>query len=131
MIGTCATCGAKMSHPTIQGISDQLWQHHATAHRGEPLPALTQLPAVSWHRTALDAIHTLAATGRPFVIADVIELGVGDPANPRTDWPKVTAEAQALGWIEPHGYAQSTRPTAKSSAVRQWIGTYAAKRGAA
>jgi hypothetical protein len=131
VIATCATCGEQFRGIDRDQLADRLWNHHAHDHLDEPLPAVTQILGYDWHRQALEAIRTLAATGKPFVISDVIELGVGDPVNPRTDWPKVTDEAKRLGWIEHAGFAQSSRPTARSSAVRQWKGTYAATRGAA
>jgi len=125
----CSSCDYESMHPTYAAASTALFAHYDTAHTDRPAPAeLHQLPAVEWHRQALQAIHALAATGEPFVIADVQKYGVTDPPQPRTDWPKVTAEAEQLGWIEHCGYAKSTRPTVRGSAVRQWRGTFAVRR---
>jgi hypothetical protein len=128
---TCV-CGQQYTGRDRQALSDRLWAHYAKSHRGEPLPVVTQLPAVDWHTEALRAVRALAAKGEPFVISQVLEYGVPDAPNPRTDWSRIQREAKDLGWIEETGrLGRSVRPTTKSSPCAEWIGTYAARRGAA
>ena len=121
-----------MTRGDIQALSDLLWAHDAEAHRGEPAAAIRQLPGVDWHTQALQAIRALAAKGEPFVISQIIEYGVPDAPHPRTDYANVQREAETRGWIEQTGrLGRSVRPTTKGSPVAEWVGTYAARRGAA
>lgn len=114
---------------TPQEGCDWLWQHELEKHRGQPASALHQLPTVEWHTQAMQAIRALAMKGEPFVISQVIEFGVPDAPNPRTDWSRVQKEAENLGWIEQTGrLGRSVRPTTKGSPVAEWRGTYAATR---
>lgn len=123
---TCPDHGHIGTATTLTGRLRLLYDHHTRHHA--PTPNVGQLPAVDWRRQALDAIRQLAATGRPFVISQVIHYGVPDPPNPRTDWPRIQADAVALGWIEPTGaLGHSIRPTTKGSAVTEWRGTSAAR----
>lgn len=130
--GRCATCGASFAGTTAQQVSDKLWEHDEIDHRQSSLTLVTQLPAVTFHRQALDAILTLAQTGREFTIGDAHELVTIPPANPRTDWPKATREAQDRGWITHTGrYTKSAVTRTKGSAVAIWTGTAEARKGRA
>lgn len=119
-------CGWSASLLGDAGIA-AFHRHVNTAHtdQGE----VHQLATVDWHRAALEAVHELARRGLPFVISQVIDFGVPDAPNPRTDWARIQREAEGLGWIEPTGrLGHSTRPTTKGSPVTEWIGTYAVRR---
>lgn len=114
---------------TLNEGADLLWQHNAEKHRGITPTPIHQLPTVDWHSQALQAIRALATKGEPFVISQVIEFGVPDAPNPRTDWSRVQKEAENLGWIEQTGrLGRSVRPTTKGSPVAEWRGTYAMTR---
>lgn len=129
MTATCATCGERI-HVTRLGGHDELWEHDLREHRGQQAE-VTQMPAVTWHEQAMQGIKTLALSGKPFVISDVISLGVPDAPHPRTDWPRVTNEARDLGWIEQTGrLGHSARPSTKGSPVAEWRGTTKARNAA-
>lgn len=131
MTGRCATCGATMHHPTIQGVSDMLYRHHADRHEQQPTP-IVQLPSVTFHEQALRAILALCRSGRPFTLGDAHPMVEAPPANPQTEWPAVLREAVALGWCTWTGdYAESKVPTTKRSAVKVWRGTAQARKAVA
>lgn len=128
MIATCKTCGDRIPLSRVGG-EDELWLHDNVCRRGfEPVH---QLPSVDWHARALRAVLELAARGEPFVISEVIHLGVPDAPNPRTDWSNIQREAESLGWIKATGrLGRSVRPTAKKSPVTEWVGTAKARSAA-
>ena len=118
------------THPTTRAASDALAAHYDEAHLGQ-MAEVRQMPSVDWHTQAMQGLLTLCRSGRPFVVSEVIELGVPDAPNPRTDWAKVTNEARDNGWMVPTGaLGHSVRPTTKGSPATEWIGT-AKARGAA
>jgi hypothetical protein len=126
----CGECSWEV-HDLPPGTGTAAWQTHHDRTHGDA-ETLHQLPGVEWHEQALQAIRTLAATGQPFVISQVIKLGVPDAPNPRTDWSRIQGEAEALGLIEQTGrLGHSIRPTAKGSPCAEWIGTFAARRAVA
>jgi len=129
VIATCATCGDRIVITRLGG-RDELWQHDEQQHRG--MVEIHQLRDVDWHSRALTAVLELASTGEPFVISEVIHLGVPDAPNPRTDWARIQKEAEELGWITSTGrLGHSVRPTAKRSPVTEWIGTAKARKARA
>lgn len=82
-----------------------------------------QLASTTFREQALDAIQQLAATGKPFAIAQAHDLVTATPVDPRTAWPAVTREAVKLGLIEWAGeYTDSPLATTKGSAVKLWRG---------
>ena len=114
--------------PLIGDEGLRAWQQHHRAEHTEQ----HQLPSVTWREQAMLAMRALAARGEPFVISQVIDYGVPDAPNPRTDWSNIQKEAVALGWIEATGrLGHSVRPSTKGSPVTEWRGTYAARRVAA
>lgn len=120
-------CGVIGVRPTVRERAQLLNQHYDQVHLGLQ-SAIVQLPSVDWHAQAMTAIRALAVSGRPFVISEVINVGVPDAPNPRTDWANVTNEAQALGWIEPtNRLGHSVRPKTKGSPVTEWVGTAKAR----
>ena len=132
-LASCRDCDWEQPAATYGAASNALWTHYLDTHTNLPAPAeVKQLPAVDWHAQALAAIRTLSATGKPLVISQVIDLGVPDAPNPRTDWAKVQREAESFGWIEKTGaLGHSVRPTTKGSPVTEWRGTFAVRRGVA
>lgn len=130
MTATCATCGEARTFPTLKTASTWLWEHDES-HRGIA-SEVVQMPSVDWHTQARTALLTLCRSGRPFVVSEVIELGVPDAPAPRTDWPRVTNEMQAEGFMVPTGrLGHSVRPKTKGSPVTEWQGTVKAKGAAA
>jgi len=128
MTGSCRSCNGSHTAPTMQTVSDLLWRcYQETRYDGATIHQLAQ---VTFREQALTAIRSLACTGKPFTIGECHELVTVKPVNPQTEWPAVTREAVALGWIVEHGFTTSVVATTKGSAVRQWIGTYAAQRAA-
>lgn len=124
---TCHECGWDV-HDLPTGTGTTAWDTHRARIHGEG-NTVHQLPAVDWHTQALQAVHALAAKGDPFVISQVIEYGVPDAPNPRTDWSRIQGEAESLGWIEQTGrMGRSVRPTTKGSPCAEWRGTYAVTR---
>lgn len=128
MIATCATCGEQQPAPSTKAAAEWLWGHDDAEHRG--VTPISQLPAVTFHHQALDAILSLALTGRRFTIGEAHPLVTVTPANPRTDWPKVQREAESNGWITHVGFDRSVVPGTKGSAVSVWQGTAEARRHA-
>lgn len=85
-----------------------------------------------WWSRAVSAVRYLAATGKPFQAYDlVVVCGIEEPDNPAKQWGALFAAMRKAGVVEHAGYATSRRPTANSSACRQWIGTEAVRRDAA
>src|SRR5881394_2549514 len=112
-LARCRTCGE--AQPVADDATGYRWliDHDAT-HRD--VEVIRQLPTVDWHGLALQAVRELAASGKPFVISEVIRLGVPDAPSPRTDWANIQREAEALGWIKATGrLGRSIRPTTKRS----------------
>ena len=121
----CHECSWEI-HGTVPGTALHAWRTHHDRVHGDAT-TVTQLPGVDWHTQALQAIRALAAKGEPFVISQIIEYGVPDAPNPRTDYANVQREAETLGWIEQTGrLGRSVRPTTKGSPVAEWRGTWAA-----
>lgn len=96
-----------------------------------PVP-VQQLANADWWTQAIDGIGKLAQeslrTGEPFTVYDIARHGIGEPANPRTDWGKLTRDAQHLRLIahatDSEGRELTTRshrPATKSSLVFQWV----------
>lgn len=94
---------------------------------GEPGEPIRQFPSVEWRTRALDAIAQLAAAKSTFTIFEIAEYGVGEPPAPRTDWGRLTRDAQDFGLIK-HAKdsagrdltARSQRPATKNSLVFVW-----------
>jgi hypothetical protein len=94
---------------------------------GEPVEPVRQLPSVEWRTRALDALVQLAATKATFTVFEIAEYGVGEPPAPRTDWGKLTRDAEHMGFIR-HARdnegrelsARSQRPATKGSLVSVW-----------
>jgi hypothetical protein len=126
----CGECDNQPEGFTSQKAALSAWRsHHDREHSLDA--SVHQLPTVDWHSRALRAVLELAAKGDPFVISEVIHLGVPDAPNPRTDWPRIQREAADLGWIVKTGrLGHSVRPSTKGSPVTEWIGTAKARRAA-
>jgi hypothetical protein len=76
-----------------------------------------------WWSTAMQAVESMAATGRVFQMHEVAtEFALQDPDNPRCRWGALAAACHRLGIIAPVGVTESTRPTAARSLVRTWAG---------
>src|SRR5690242_11622572 len=111
-VARCASCTWTAPAPSVKAAAAELWHHDEVEHRG--LGDIHQMPNVDWHSRALRAVLELAAKGEPFVISQVIHLGVPDAPNPRTDWARIQKEAEDMGWIRQTGrLGRSVRPTAK------------------
>ncbi len=82
-----------------------------------------------WKAQALQAIATLAATGRRFQAHDLVRRGVPEPDHPNR-WGAVFNLARRRGLITWAGYAPSNRPATKRSILRIWRGTNQARRSA-
>lgn len=124
-------CGWSQPAADCREALRALDDHVDTEHFGRARDVV-QMPTVDWHAAAMRGVLTLAKSGRPFVISQVIELGVPDAPRPRTDWARIQREAQLLGWIVPTGrLGHSVRPTTKGSPVTEWIGTAKAREVAA
>lgn len=79
-----------------------------------------------WDRAVVvQAIETLAATGRTFTSDDLWRLGVPMPANPNALGALFSA-ARKRGVIECVGYQPSAREGRNASVVRVWRGRAAA-----
>lgn len=131
MTGTCASCGHPVTGSTLKETSDKLWAHYDEAHLGRQ-SEVVQMPGVTWHEQARQGLLALCRSGRPFVVSEVIELGVPDAPNPRTDWARVTNEFRDEGLMVPTGrLGHSVRPTTKGSPATEWIGTAKAQGGTA
>jgi hypothetical protein len=76
-----------------------------------------------WWRDCVDrGIAEFARRGVVFQAFDVMDvLGIPEPDHPNRIGGRFHAAARA-GLIEPVGFAQSRRPTAKASIVRTWRG---------
>ncbi len=75
-----------------------------------------------WRASALRAIATLAGRGTVFQAADVLALGVAEPAHPNF-WGATFRAASQVGLIEHVGYAPSHRRTVQGSVVKTWRGS--------
>lgn len=113
---------------------------HQQAHHGVLPPApdpdhvpqpVQQLAHVDWWTHAIDGIAQLAReslrTGEPFTVYEVTKYGVGEPSNPRTDWGKVTRDAEhqqliihATDGEGRHLAGPSKRPGVNGSLVSLW-----------
>lgn len=74
-----------------------------------------------WEAGAMQAIETLARTGRTFTAADLSDLGVSEPDHP-CRWGSVIAKAKKLGLIEKAGYGPSRRAGRNYGVCAQWVG---------
>jgi hypothetical protein len=74
-----------------------------------------------WMAGCLEAIRTLAATGRPFQAYDLLALGLAEPER-SSWWGCAFKRAKAEGVIRRAGYAPSRRPTVRGSACAEWVG---------
>lgn len=118
----CVEHGVIGTAPTLLERSRMLARHWDGDHLGRAA-TITQLPGVDWHTEAMTGLLTLCRSGRPFVVSEVIRLGVPDAPNPRTDWPRVQREARDNGWMVATGrLGHSVRPSTNGSPVTEWIG---------
>src|SRR3954451_1441220 len=87
-----------------------------------------------WETVALDALRSLARSGREFVVFDVKDYGVGEPPDTAHDWGRLTAKARQMGLIEKVMVSdgdggltpkaiESRRPETRGSLVKVWRGT--------
>lgn len=86
--------------------------------------AATRIPGTPdpwWEASALNAIETLAKTGKPFTAAHLTDLGVTDPDHP-CRWGSVFAKAKALGLIRRNGFTRSRRAGRNGGYCLTWIG---------
>ena len=72
-----------------------------------------------WLAGCLEAIRTLAATGRTFQAHDLLSPGLVEPDKPCW-WGRAFREAQRQELIVKAGYAPSKRPTVRGSACCEW-----------
>jgi hypothetical protein len=73
-----------------------------------------------WLAGCLEAIRTLAATGRTFQAHDLItDTGLAEPDNHHW-WGTAFLAAKREGLIVRAGYAPSKRPTVRGSACAEW-----------
>jgi hypothetical protein len=76
-----------------------------------------------WWSCAMQAVESMAATGRNFQAHDVAEeFALIDPDDPRCRWGALMGAAHRLGIVEPFGVAMSSRRTVNGSLVRTWRG---------
>ncbi|MEE2040135.1 hypothetical protein Q8791_23230 [Nocardiopsis sp. CT-R113] len=82
-----------------------------------------RVTSADWWSRASRAVAQLAREGRPFQAYDVVtRFGVEEPDNGAKQWGALFSAMRKAGVIVHHGYTTSARPTANSSACRQWIG---------
>lgn len=85
------------------------------------LDLVAGLESSSWRSRALEAVHSLAMTGRTFQACDVAALA-GEPLS-QNSWGPLMLAAARSGVIVAAGYEKSRRTTVCGSAVRCWTGT--------
>jgi hypothetical protein len=79
--------------------------------------------SADWQGRAERAVRWLAAATTDFQAYDVVRrFGLDEPGNPAKQWGALFARLHRACVIEPAGWAQSKRPTAKGSACRTWRG---------
>lgn len=76
----------------------------------------------AWLVEVRDTILQLAATGQVFNADDVRALGVPEAEHP-SQWGQAYARLRTEGWIEPVGYAPSSRRARHGGAFYLWRGT--------
>lgn len=125
-----AGCGWEV-HDLPTGTALTAWRnHHDRTHSGDE--TVHQLPTVTFHEQALQALLALAKSGRKFTVGEAHPMVAIPPTNPRTDWEVARKDAERLGWLEWTGeYTESIVPSTKGSAVKVWQGTYAVRRAVA
>lgn len=101
------------------------WRHHYIAvHLGVTEDTRT---AEQWESAAEHLIRAAAATGHPFLVADILRPIGEHPTPGRRQYVngQITNRIAGEGWIRhaPDSAAQSTKPTSNSSLVRRWVGT--------
>lgn len=107
-----------------------------------PLPGMPEPPTPpavqraadyeTWIDAVRPAFEAAATTGRPFTtyaIAHAAQLP--EPPDPAHHWGRLMNLLTDDGWVRPHGWTQSDRPTTRHSGVRTWRGTPAARQGRA
>jgi hypothetical protein len=73
-----------------------------------------------------------AATGRAFTLYEIADANqLPEPPHPRAHWGRLATLLREAGYTRAAGWATSSRPTARHSAVRTWRGTTAARKAAA
>jgi hypothetical protein len=96
-----------------------------------PLPGMPEPPATdyeTWEALVRPVFEQAAATGRPFlcwVVAD--DHNLPHPPNQRLDWARLVKALRHDGLICWSGYGAAR----DGSAVKEWRGTSAARRGVA
>ncbi|NJQ04244.1 hypothetical protein [Streptomyces lonarensis] len=94
----------------------------ARAARDAALDNVADATPDDWATRCQQAIATLAATGRPFQAADLVEQQLVDEPADHHQWGAQLRAAARAGVILPAGYAPSRRATTRGSACRQWVG---------
>ena len=74
-----------------------------------------------WKDCATRAVEYLAEGGQPFTVAEVVELGTGEPDHPNR-WGALFQAAYKAGLIVPLGYTRSQRASRHGGVVRVWQG---------
>jgi hypothetical protein len=120
---TVPRCGLSPGVPDAEQL-DLLEQARAARDVGVEL--VNGNTSAEWRDCCDRAIDELAASGRDFQAADIMLLGVPDPANPNS-LGGAFHRASRAGIIECVGFEPSRRPTVHASIVRVWRGTGSAR----
>lgn len=74
-----------------------------------------------WRSTFSTALAHLAATGQPFQVDDLRDVGVAEPAT-SAQWGAAFRCAAQADLIECVGFATARHPEARGRIVRRWRG---------
>lgn len=83
-------------------------------------PRTTARQNTEWWNAGLDAIQTLAKTGKPFEAYDVAKI-IGEPYHPN-HWGNLFGAAKTHGIIVKHGAFPSARPERSGGTCWHWVG---------
>ena len=102
----------------------------ATALPGQPdgVQAALAFSAETWRESALAAAKALAATGKPFTVADLHALGLAEPDRPQR-WGAVFAAIRTHGIARVIGWTAHRTAGGAQTGVRIWVGTTEAQAG--
>jgi hypothetical protein len=118
---TCSRCPWSIAVETDAEKQRRESVHASSAH-GIKAPVVERhLTGLSWQEAAVDAVRAVAARGGKFQLHEALtEFGIADPPDARTALGKFATLLHDLGIVHPCGFAPSTRPGTKKSALRVW-----------
>jgi predicted small metal-binding protein len=118
---TCPRCPWEQAFET-QAEADRKAAVHAERSHGIKTPIEPRLlTGLAWQDAAIDAVRAVAARGEKFTLHDALtEFGIADTPNARTAHGRLAQLCHDTGICHPTGWATSSRPGTKKSALRVW-----------